>query len=65
MNVQLILFAGNSFTCDGTAVKSNLIQVHKKMWDELFNNTPFVRPEDGILLEVPRGFKPVTEVSMQ
>lgn len=64
MDVQLILYAGASFTCDGTAIKSNLIKISKNMWNELYDGATYSKPKDGILLEVPRGFKPITEVGM-
>ena len=62
--VQLILFAGNSFQCDGMAVKENVVQISRDKWRELFNGTPFVKPEDGYLFIVPHGFMPMVEVGM-
>jgi hypothetical protein len=63
-SVQVILFAGNSFQCDGTAVKENVVQISMQKWRDLFNGTPFVKPEEGFLFIVPHGFMPMTEVGM-
>lgn len=62
--VQVILFAGNSFQCDGRRVQDNIIQISKEKWRELFNDTPFVRPEAAFLFIVPHGFMPITEVGI-
>ncbi len=62
--VQVILFAGNSFQCDGTAVKDNTVQINREKWKELFNNTPVVEPENGYLFIVPHGYMPITEVGI-
>jgi len=62
-DTQVILFAGNSFQCDGTAVQNNVVQIHKDKWNEPFDGKTFVEPEEAYLFMVPHGFMPMTEVA--
>jgi hypothetical protein len=62
--VQVVLFAGNSFQCDGSRVQDNTIQIHREKWIELFNDTPFVEPENAYLFIVPHGYRPLTEIGI-